>query len=192
MTVEEIRARLAQHRPARVDDGQVARASVAVVLGTGDSGVELLLIQRATRDNDPWSGHMALPGGRRDPGDADAIATAVRETCEEVGIDLAAAAEPIGGLDELRAVARDRPLDLVISPLVFALHRPVTLTLSAREVESAVWVPLSFLASQHARATYRRTLDGVASDFPAFRFQHYTVWGLTHRILESFLAVAGQ
>jgi 8-oxo-dGTP pyrophosphatase MutT (NUDIX family) len=190
MTVEQIRARLAQHRPARVEDGKVARASVAVVLGAGDTGVELLLIQRATRDDDPWSGHIALPGGRRDPSDVDAIATAVRETGEEVGIDLAVDAEPIGGLDELRAVARNRPLDLVISPLVFALHRPVTLTLSAREVESAVWVPLSFLASGQARATYRRTLDGVASEFPAFRYEQYTIWGLTHRILEGFLAVA--
>jgi 8-oxo-dGTP pyrophosphatase MutT (NUDIX family) len=189
MTVEQIRARLAQHRPARVEDEKVARASVAVVLGAGDRGVELLLIQRATRDNDPWSGHIALPGGRRDPSDVDAIATAVRETCEEVGIDLAIDAEPIGGLDELRAVARNRPLDLVISPLVFALHRPVTLALSAREVESAVWVPLSFLASGQARATYRRTLDGVASEFPAFRYEQYTIWGLTHRILEGFLAV---
>jgi 8-oxo-dGTP pyrophosphatase MutT (NUDIX family) len=189
MMVEQIRTRLARHRPARVEDVKVARASVAIVLGVGDAGVELLLIQRATRDDDPWSGHIALPGGRRDPGDVDAIATAVRETSEEVGIDLAADAEPIGGLDELRAVARNRPLDLVISPLVFVLHRPVTLTLSAREVESAVWVPLSFLASEHARATYRRTLDGVASEFPAFRYEHYTIWGLTHRILEGFLAV---
>lgn len=189
MTVEDIRARLARHRPARIEVAKVARASVAIVLGAGDAGTELLLIQRATRDDDPWSGHMALPGGRRDPNDADPMATAVRETREEVGIDLGADAEPIGGLDELRAVARNRPLDLVISPMVFALHRPVTLALSAREVDSAVWVPLSFLASMEARDTYIRTLDGVASEFPAFRYERYMIWGLTHRILEGFLEI---
>lgn len=191
MTVEDIRARLARHLPARIEDAKVARASVAIVLGAGAAGTQLLLIQRATRDDDPWSGHMALPGGRRDPDDADALATAVRETREEVGIDLSANAEPIGGLDELRAVARNRPLDLVISPMVFALHRPVTLALSPREVDSAVWVPLAFLASPGARATHRRTLDDISSEFPAFRYEHYTIWGLTHRILKGFLEIIG-
>jgi 8-oxo-dGTP pyrophosphatase MutT (NUDIX family) len=189
MTLEEIRARLAPYRPTLIAEQKVARASVAMVLGDDGVGVGMLFIQRATRDDDPWSGHMALPGGRRDPDDADVIATAVRETREEVGIDLVADAEPIGRLDELRAVARHRPLDLVISPIVFALHRPVELTLSAREVESAVWVPLSFLTSADARATHSRTLDGVASDYPAFRYERYTIWGLTHRILDGFLEI---
>jgi 8-oxo-dGTP pyrophosphatase MutT (NUDIX family) len=189
MKLEDIRARLGAYRPALIEEERVARASVAMVLGNGAGGVELLLIQRATRDNDPWSGHMALPGGRRDPDDADVLATAMRETQEEVGIDLAADAEPIGRLDELRAIARHRPLDLVISPVVFALRRAVALTLSPREVESAVWVPLSFFWSPEARATYSRTLDGIASEFPAFRYDRYTIWGLTHRILEGFLAV---
>jgi 8-oxo-dGTP pyrophosphatase MutT (NUDIX family) len=189
MTLEDIRARLAAYRPTLIDEQKVARASVAMVLGDDGAGVRMLFIQRATRDDDPWSGHMALPGGRRDPDDADVIATAVRETGEEVGIDLVADAEPIGRLDELRAIARHRPLDLVISPIVFALQRPVALTLSAREVESAVWVPLSFLTSTDARATHSRTLDGVASDYPAFRYERYTIWGLTHRILDGFLEI---
>jgi 8-oxo-dGTP pyrophosphatase MutT (NUDIX family) len=191
MMVEDIRARMALHRPSRIDDPKVARASVAVVLATAAAGVELLLIQRATRDRDPWSGHVALPGGRRDPDDADVIATAVRETREEVGIDLVTDAEPIGRLDELRAIARQRPLDLVISPIVFSLRRPVTLALSAREVTGAVWVPLAFLASADARSTHRRTLDGVSSDFPALRYGDYTIWGLTHRILDGFLTIVG-
>jgi 8-oxo-dGTP pyrophosphatase MutT (NUDIX family) len=190
MRLEEIRARLAAYRPTLIEEHKVARASVAVVLSEGAAGVELLLIQRAMRDDDPWSGHMALPGGRRDPDDADVIATAVRETREEVGIDLTVDGEPIGRLDELRAVARHRPLDLVISPVAFALQRPVMLTLNPREVDSAVWVPFSFFFRPQARATYSRTLDGIASDYPAFRYEHYTIWGLTHRILEGFLEVA--
>ncbi len=189
MTLEEIRARVSAYRPVLIGERTVACAAVALVLGEGGAGVELLLIQRATRDDDPWSGHMAFPGGRRDPGDADAVATAVRETREEVGIDLATDAEPIGRLDELRAVARQRPLDLVISPVVFALRRPVPLALNAREVESAVSVPLSFFAAPGARVTHRRTLDGIAGEFPAFRYERYTIWGLTHRILEGFLEI---
>ncbi len=189
MTVAQIRTRLAHYRPAVIDDAKVARASVAMVLREGLAGVELLLIQRAVRDDDPWSGHVAFPGGRRDPGDADPVATAVRETHEEVGIDLASGGAVIGRLDELRAIARHRPLDLVISPVVFVLDGPATITVAPREVESAVWVPLPFFASADARSTYRRSLDGIDSEFPAFRYERYTIWGLTHRMLESFLAI---
>ena len=191
MRLETIRARLTPYQPSLIAEPKVARASVALVLGPADEGVELLLIRRATRDNDPWSGHIAFPGGRRDPSDPDPIATAIRETREEVGIDLVTDAEPIGRLDELRAIARQRPLDLVISPIVFSLRRPVTLALSAREVTGAVWVPLAFLASGDARSTHRRTLDGVTSDFPALRYGDYTIWGLTHRILDGFLTIVG-
>jgi len=187
MGLEQIRARLAAFQPHVIDEPKVARAAVALVLAEVDRDVDLLLIQRAIRDDDPWSGHMALPGGRRDPDDADAVATASRETHEEVGVDLQHGAEVIGRLDELRAVARHRPLDLVISPVVFALREPVTLRPSPREVESAIWVPLSFLASPHSDATHDRTLDGVTNQYPAFRYQHYTIWGLTHRILQGFL-----
>ena len=189
MTVADIQSRLARYQPALIDDPKVARASVAIVLRDGRNGVELLLIQRAVRDDDPWSGHVAFPGGRRDPDDVNPVATAVRETREEVGIDLATGGAPIGRLDELRAIARHRPLDLVISPVVFALAGPATITVAPREVESAVWVPLAFFASAAARGTYRRSLDGIDSEFPAFRYQHYTVWGLTHRMLESFLSI---
>ena len=191
MALAHIRARIAAYRPSVIDEPKVARAAVALVLGDAGAGVELLLIQRATRDDDPWSGHMALPGGRRAPDDADAVATASRETFEEVGVDLAADADVVGRLDELRAVARHRPLDLVITPVVYALRRTVALRPSPREVESAVWVPVSFLASADAVATYSRTLDGVTSDYPAFRYQGYTIWGLTHRILQGFLEIVG-
>lgn len=190
MGLAHIRTRLTTYRPHLIDEPKVARASVAVVLQARPAGgVELLLIQRATRDSDPWSGHMAFPGGRRDPDDVDVVATARRETHEEVGVDLSRDGEVIGRLDELRAVARHRPLDLVISPIVFALTRPVTLHPSPREVESALWVPLDFLASTAARTTYTRTLDDITSDFPAFRYERYTIWGLTHRILDGFLEI---
>ena len=191
MALAHIRARIAAYRPSVIDEPKVARAAVALVLGDAGAGVELLLIQRATRDDDPWSGHMALPGGRRAPDDADAVATASRETFEEVGVDLAADAEVVGRLDELRAVARHRPRDLVITPVVDALRRAVAVRPSPREVESAVWVPVSFLASADAVATYTRTLDGATSDYPAFRYQGYTIWGLTHRILQGFLEIVG-
>ncbi len=187
--VEQIRRRLAAYRPSVVDDPRVARASVAMVLAELRGEVNLLLIERAMRAGDPWSGHMAFPGGRRDPDDADVVQTAIRETHEEVGIDLRADGEVVGRLDELRAVSHNRPLDLVISPIVFTLSRTVVMRPDPREVESAVWVPLAFFRSPESAGVHRRTLDGVENQYPAYLFQQYTIWGLTHRILDGFLTL---
>jgi 8-oxo-dGTP pyrophosphatase MutT (NUDIX family) len=178
---------LAARQPVRITDVEAARAGVAMVLREGDEDTEILFIQRAIREGDPWSGHMAFPGGRHQPADPDVVHTALRETREEVGIDLFAAGEVIGRLDELRAVARQRPLDLVITPVVCALRRPVALALDAREVESALWIPLSFFRQPEARAVHRRALDGIDLDYPAYRYERYTVWGMTHYILDRFL-----
>src|SRR4029450_1300778 len=86
--IEAIRRALVLHEPA-LQPVAPARAAVAVVLrpGAADSA-ELLLIERARKAGDPWSGHMALPGGRHDPEDVELRSTAERETLEEVGIDL--------------------------------------------------------------------------------------------------------
>lgn len=189
--MDTVRRRLRARRAHRVGDPRVARAAVAMVLAEGGNDAELLLIHRATRDADPWSGHMAFPGGRRDPGDADIVATAVRETREEVGLDLTNGGEVLGRLDELRAVARHRPLDLVITPIVFRLPAKAGLRLDPREVASAIWVPLRFFCEPEATGIYRRTLDGVESEYPCYEYEGYQIWGLTYRILEGFLRLVG-
>jgi 8-oxo-dGTP pyrophosphatase MutT (NUDIX family) len=186
MTLAAIRSRLAIYEPVRVQ-GASARASVAMLVRPRGDDAEILLIRRASREGDPWSGQMALPGGRRAPGDRDPVHTAARETREEVGIDVESDGELIGTLDELQAIARHRPLDLVISPTVWLLRRPVEAVPHAAEVAATVWVSLSFLRSPQAHAVYCRRLDGIEQEFPAYRYGDYTIWGLTHRILEGFL-----
>src|SRR4249920_1192032 len=115
---------LASREPARVLEAVASRAAVAVILRDTPSGFEVLFIRRAEHEGDPWSGQMGFPGGRAEPGE-DLAATAVRETREETGIDLARAGEPLGELDEVRAMARMRPMDLTIRPFVFQLRGPV-------------------------------------------------------------------
>ncbi len=191
MTIQHIRERLAQHRPVVVEEAGSARAAVAVVLREGESGPEFIVIHRAHRRGDPWSGHMALPGGRQQPADGSLFATAARETLEEVGVDLERYGTPLGHLDDLRAIGRGRPLDLIITPVVCALHVPVTLTPNAREVQSAFWVPLASLRRDEVRGTYRHTMHGLELEHPAFVYEGRTIWGLTHRILTDFLNVLG-
>lgn len=192
MTLAHIRAQLAHYEAMRVGGTPSARAAVAMVLRECGDDAEVLIIHRATRAGDPWSGHMALPGGRRAPSDRDIIHTAARETLEEVGIDIETTGALIGRLDELHAVSRDRPLDMVISPTVWHLRQHVDVVPHPHEVADAMWVPLSYLSSPGARGSHRRTLDGVDSDFPAFIYTSHTIWGLTHRILDGFFQIVGR
>src|SRR5262245_41364530 len=91
LRMPQIRERLSAHRPALVGEGETWRAAVALVFcAPPGAEPELLFIERARREGDPWSGHMAFPGGRRDPKDTDLAATAARETHEEVGLGLGA------------------------------------------------------------------------------------------------------
>ena len=191
MDVASVRERLRGHRPAVVEGAEYARAAVAIVLRDGEQGAEFVVIHRAHRRGDPWSGHMALPGGRQDAADRDLPATAVRETREEVGVDLAQHGELLGALDDLRAIGRGRPLDLIITPFVYALTAPVTLTPNPREVQSAFWVPLASLRRREALGTHRQQQFGNQMEYPAFVYRGYTIWGLTHRILTSLLDVLG-
>jgi 8-oxo-dGTP pyrophosphatase MutT (NUDIX family) len=185
-----VRVRLGAH----VGGGEEgARAAVAVILREGvregAAGVEVLLIRRAERVGDPWSGHMAFPGGRREASDADLHATAVRETREEVGIDLAARGALLGRLDDLEAVARAKRTGLVISPFVFALSGEAPLTFDAEEVAEALWVPLAPLARGEGAGTMSWEVDGAAIELPCWRVEGRVVWGLTYRMLQDLLRV---
>lgn len=186
-----IRERLRQHEPTLTPDpaAEVLRAAVALILHEppGQSP-ELLFIERALRESDPWSGHMAFPGGRRDPGDAHIEQTAVREAREEVGIAL----DPsIGRLDDFSSNRNPRRPPLAISPFVYALaERPRVV--SNQEVQSTVWIPVSWILHPDSAVEYRVESALRGGTFPAFRYRGYTVWGLTYRILRSFFAVLGR
>ncbi|MBV9772872.1 MAG: CoA pyrophosphatase [Gemmatimonadetes bacterium] len=187
--LELLRSELARRPGTRaVVAASVRRAAVALLLRPAAGELELLLIKRAERRGDPWSGHMALPGGRRDPEDADDAATALRETREEVGIDLATVGRPLGSLDDV--APRSGAPQIVVSPFVFAVP-PATHATPNAEVEAAVWIPLREIA--HPDAATEHLLETVTGDprrFPAIGTRGYVIWGLTHRILSNFIEVA--
>jgi 8-oxo-dGTP pyrophosphatase MutT (NUDIX family) len=184
-------AALASRPPLRAPAGSGARAAVALLLRPASDGLELLLIRRAERAGDPWSGHMALPGGRHQAEDADLAATAARETREEVGIDVQADGRLLGELDELAPRSARIP-SIVVSPFVYAV-RPGVQAAPNHEVQAALWLPVSELLHPDAGTEYQHALaDGSTLAFPAYDARGSVVWGMTHRILAGFLELYAQ
>lgn len=168
-----------------VDAPAPGRAAVAILLRDSTDGPQVLVIRRAERPGDAWSGHMAFPGGREDPEDENLLATAIRETFEEVALDLRQAARLLGQLAPLPAVARGRPVGLTIFPFVFELTADAELSYSD-EVAEAVWVPLDPLLHGRLRTTFAVDRGGGEQvQLPAHDVDGRIVWGLTYRMLDS-------
>lgn len=184
-----IRAAL-ERREARPlsDPGSDLRAAVATILRE-QAEPEVLLIRRADHPHDPWSGHMAFPGGRHDPGDTDLLHTATRETLEEVGLDLGAQGRLIGTLDEIPAIARGRRVGMAITPFVFELADAEAVLRPNYEVQEVVWAPIGPLLRGEANTTKPYTMDGETWHLPAFDVGGRTVWGLTYQMLQLLFSV---
>ena len=175
-------ARLAPTLAAHPTD---ATASVMLCLRDGERGTELLLCRRATRAGDPWSGHVGLPGGGVDEGDADALATAARETLEEVGFDPLAAGQVLGMLEPLRP----RTFPIVIAAYVTRIDEPVEIVLSD-EIAHAWWTPFADL--EHVAADVPESPTRVSAyRLPHPEAQDVVLWGITYRLLDRLFRATG-
>lgn len=169
------------------DDHPAGRmqAAVALVLAGEPSDLHLCLIRRAEHEHDRWSGHVALPGGRVDPCDTSARAAAVRETSEEVGLQLERSAH-LGSLGTMPVFSAGRPTGISLFSFVFHLGETLEPLVPNDEVAEGFWVPLRHLLDVR-NAAYRRTLrDGLTRDRPAVMYQGHHIWGLTYRVLTTF------
>lgn len=166
---------------AKPTPADVTRASVAVLLRLTEEPA-VLLMKRAEFDGDPWSGHVSLPGGRAEPTDPDSVATAVRETHEELGIDLRMAAY-VAPLPSFPATAHGRTSTLWVEPHVFVEGEPATPRPNI-EVAAWRWLPLG--------AAARGELDGTLRvrdmHLPCWNFEDFCVWGMTYGLLQNMLA----
>ncbi len=162
------------------------RASVAIVLGSDD---KLLLIRRAARDGDPWSGDMAFPGGRRQVEDADDVATAVRETQEEVGLDLSTATL-VGAMAPQHSPLRRPDLAVSVYPFFFrtADWGPFV---PSDEVAGVHLLDAHALLSGACRQTFRYQGWGLDRELPCLRLDEVFIWGLTLRMLDDLAEACG-
>ena len=187
--IEKIRRHLANHRPISHPIQPATKAAVAMILQPYPADdLQMLFIHRAHHPQDPWSGHMAFPGGRQEPDDPDLFATIHRETLEEVGIDLVCQGEYLGRLSEAQATARGRVLSMTVCPFVYEVGPEVQTSPDPAEVQGTVWIPLSYLQQKESERLVRiESPGGSEVEMPAFVYQGHTIWGLTYRILREFL-----
>lgn len=179
-----LRQALAGQRPSEVIAPEARRAAVALLLVPVASGLDVLFIERAAREGDPWSGQIAFPGGRWEPADADLAATAMRETREETAIDLERA-ERLGTLDDLHPQSPLLP-PVVVRPFVFALpqrppHAP------SPEVKDAFWVGVHELRAPGVYRSVTVHPHGMPMVVSAYVLGDRTIWGMTERILTPLL-----
>lgn len=187
-TLQDARRRLRGYKPTEIpfERGMIA-AAVAVVLHERDEGLEVLFIHRAVRAGDTWSGQIAFPGGRREPKDTDLLATAVRETREEVGVDLFTA-ERLAVLDDLYPRTPVLP-PVVVRPFVFALIARPTIVVGP-EVQDAFWVSFRALLAPGVLGEIVVDHPGIPRRvLPAYTLGNRTIWGMSERILTPLISL---
>jgi len=187
--VARLARRLAAHESVVADAAPAVRraAVLAMFRIAADGDLELLFIKRAEWEGDPWSGHVAFPGGRQEPDDATLEDTAVRETREELGVDVRRHGRILGTLDELHPRNPVLP-PIVVRPYVAVLDTDVVLAPS-EEVALAFWVPLGALLHPATSTDATVVVHGVERTVSSYRFGDHTIWGLTERVLRQLLGL---
>ncbi len=155
-------------------------------------GLSILLMKRAAREGDPWSGDMSFPGGRMAPEDQDDLATALREFTEETGFDLiAGGAKKIGGLSDVLVRGwhwHKRPF--IVTPYLFWLdYEPTDWQIDPTEVDILIWIPISFFLNQANRDSMVWKKGNLSLTVPCYDYGPYPVWGLTLRMIDELLTV---
>ena len=164
------------------------RAAVAIMVREGQEATELLMIRRATREGDPWSGHMGFPGGRRDPEDHSNFYCALRETEEELGVDLSRWGAPLGELSDVNTGWRkDRP-EMLVTPFIFSVSELPELTPND-EVDDVVWVPLHFLMDEGNREPLEWEWKGQKMETDSYLYDCYRIWGLSLMMIDEMMAL---
>jgi 8-oxo-dGTP pyrophosphatase MutT (NUDIX family) len=168
-------SKLLNHTRENVD----ADAAVVVLLREEEQGFQILLVKRAEKSDDPWSGQTALPGGKRNPEDRNLMETVVRETLEETCINLLEGCRFLGIMEPLRSTQRP---EMMILPFVVMLEQEQTIKLN-EELTEYLWTPLKKLAHQTGTAEFS------FGEYPAYIVEGHVVWGLTYRILERLFSI---
>jgi 8-oxo-dGTP pyrophosphatase MutT (NUDIX family) len=178
--LKSIKAQLTPEMPEPEIGSDLPVAAVAVAIDFSNRGGVILLIKRREREDDPWSGQIAFPGGRKSPADRDLLETAIREAMEEVGVQLKDH-EFLGHLPVVTARTRR----MRVLPVVFQLKSEILIHPN-EEVTETFWLPLSDLENLEIGNREVRVEGGLLT-VPSYEYEGHVIWGLTFRILNLLL-----
>jgi 8-oxo-dGTP pyrophosphatase MutT (NUDIX family) len=163
--------------------------SVLVLQKGPKAELQVMMIKRAEREGDPWSGHMAFPGGRFDGRfDRNVWQTALRETWEEVGVRCEDIGDYMGRLSDVVTPSHVRRPAMVVTPFVYKVPEKPRFTVNY-EVAEIVWVPLEFFRNLHNRETMRWQRGPLSLNLPCYFYQGRRIWGLSLQMLDELLAI---
>jgi 8-oxo-dGTP pyrophosphatase MutT (NUDIX family) len=161
-----------------------------MILKETNKGPLVYFIKRSQRNGDPWSGHMAFPGGKLDPIDKSLQAAAERECLEEVGLDLNCCGEFLGELPPIRPVYRGSDFGLIVYAFVYQLREGMGEQFQfSDEVEAGDWIPLSYFNNAINLKHKRFYIGTREEEFPCFDHKLGAIWGLSFRMLENLFKV---
>jgi 8-oxo-dGTP pyrophosphatase MutT (NUDIX family) len=193
--LEALSARLQAHRARRLPGRHwVVRCGVVLLIAErGPGAVEapaLLMMRRAERAGDPWSGQVSFPGGRVQPDDADTRAAALRELSEETGLRPDASFVPIGRLSDLltREHGRNRPM--VVTPYVYLVPRALAVAPGA-EAARLWWEPLATLIDPARRHRLHWRVAGLPLPFSSIEVSGARLWGLSLMMVKELVRATG-
>ena len=199
VSVSQIEQVLANHRfRKKMLRPLLKRAAVAMILREVNGDAHILMIKRAARQGDPWSGHMAFPGGVMEAEDRHGFDVACRETEEEIALRLMQSGRFIGRLSELMTHFQLRRRAMVVSPYVFVVDDEVVddqvvddeiACAPNAEVSELLWVPLAYLANSNNRERMKWRVGMLDIPLPCYRYQGRLIWGLSLMMLDELLAL---
>jgi 8-oxo-dGTP pyrophosphatase MutT (NUDIX family) len=169
---------------SRSNDGDQVEAVVAILLmDEPESGLQTLLVQRAEREGDPWSGQIGLPGGRVKQSTETARIALHREVEEEVGIKLEDVGLELGTLSVGHPMRR---MEMRVQPWVYGLSIKPRVNIGP-EIAGSFWVNLGDLPSKKKMSEI--TIRNQPWSVESFVVEEKIVWGFTYRVLTELLPI---
>ena len=189
-TIKELEKLLKSRDPLKIEDREnFVHAAVMMILEESPQGLSMLFIKRPESDGDAFSGHMAFPGGKVMVGDESKLAAAIRETREEVGVDLDACGRILGELDDVNP-NNPRANNFIVTPYLSVLSKNVPIVPNLLEVEAALWIPVNHLLDGRNFAVRMKERNGKIVEDYVYSFDKYIIWGMTGRILRGFFSIS--
>ncbi len=183
INLEFIKTKISSHKPIYLPDDGCTRGAVVIPIFKKENHIYVLFTKR-TEDLPTHKGQISFPGGKKEDTDESLLATALRETNEEIGLS-SSSLEVWGELDQFRT----HTSNFLLSVFLCFIPYPFELTLSKKEVEEILEVPLEELLDEKKWVQKEFKTEKTIHNVWFFDFHNKIIWGATAEIVQHFLSL---